>query len=173
MPSLGFILMMEFGYSPIRGGLVAMVPVVVTIAVGATQVSPRLLRRGEAPRVLIVAGLVTTALGAALTVVGIQSGVAYGILLPAMMLAGLGIGLAFTPLFATVVPAGLGRHTGAAAAAVVTAQTLGTSFGTALVIGAGGLRWWAIVFLFLLLAGLVAGLMVTAEGGDGQASDAQ
>ncbi|MFI2737463.1 MFS transporter [Streptomyces sp. NPDC018711] len=173
IPFLGFILMAEFGYSPARGGMVAMAPVIAAIAVGATQVSPRLLRRGVAPRLLIVAGLVTTALGAALTMVGIQSGVAYGTLLPAMMLMGLGIGLSFAPLFATVVAAGLGRHTGAAAAAVATAQTLGTSLGTALVIGDGVRPWWALVFLFLLLAGLVAGLMVTAKGGDGQALDAQ
>ncbi|MEV7570689.1 bifunctional serine/threonine protein kinase/MFS transporter [Streptomyces tanashiensis] len=160
IPSLAFLLMMESGYSTLVGGL-AMLPMVATVAVGATLISPRLLGRGVAPRVLVVAGLVITPLGVALTIVGIQSGASYGAMLPAMMVAGLGIGLAFMPLFATVVTAGLGGHSGAASAAVVTAQTLGTGLGTAVLVSWGGPPWWAV--LLLLIAGLVAGLMVTSR----------
>ncbi|GGT24628.1 hypothetical protein GCM10010222_78300 [Streptomyces tanashiensis] len=160
IPSLAFMLMWEFGYSTLVGGL-AMLPMVATVAVGATLISPRLLGRGVAPRVLVVAGLVITPIGVALTIVGLQSGAAYTAMLPAMMVAGLGIGLAFMPLFAAVVTAGLGGHTGGAAAAVVTAQTVGTALGTALFVGWGGPPWWAV--LLLLIAGLVAGLMVTSR----------
>ncbi|MEU2231961.1 bifunctional serine/threonine protein kinase/MFS transporter [Streptomyces vietnamensis] len=160
LPPLASILTWDLGYSPSQAGL-ALLPMVAALAVAAVQVAPRLLRRGVAPRVLVVAGLVLTPLGVALTIVGIENGAGYAVLLPATVLAGLGVGLAFMPLFATVVAAGLGRHTGAAAAAVVTAQTLGTDFGAAAVIGYGGPPWWAIVVL--LLAGLVAGLMVTTR----------
>ncbi|MFC9592393.1 bifunctional serine/threonine protein kinase/MFS transporter [Streptomyces sp. NPDC056944] len=158
MPPLVRMLMGVSGDSFALAGL-AMLPLVAAVAVGATMAGPRLLHRGVAPRVLVVSGLVITPLGVALTIVGIESGAGYAALLPAMAAAGLGIGLAFMPLFATVVAPGLGGHSGAASAAVVTAQTLGTGIGAALVAGWGGPPWWAV--LFLLLAGLVAGLMVT------------
>ncbi|MGW8762986.1 bifunctional serine/threonine protein kinase/MFS transporter [Streptomyces sp. NPDC055815] len=160
LPPLMSILTWDLGYSLSQTGL-ALLPMVAALAVAAVQIAPRLLRRGVAPRVLAVAGLVLTPLGVALTIVGIENGAGYAVLLPATVLAGLGIGLAFMPLFATVVAAGLGRHTGAAAAAVVTAQTLGTGFGAALGFGYGGPPWPSVVLL--LLAGLVAGLMVTTR----------
>ncbi|WP_051845442.1 MFS transporter [Streptomyces globisporus] len=159
VPPLAFILMMDFGFSAPQAGL-AMLPMVAAIAVGAVQIAPRLPARGVAPRVLVVSGLVITPLGVALTIIGIESGGGYVVLLPAMILAGLGIGVAFMPLFATVVDHRLGGHTGAAAAAAVTAQTVGVGFGTALIGGHGGPPWWAVVFL--LLAGLTGGLMVKA-----------
>nr|WP_256341653.1 MFS transporter [Streptomyces sp. TLI_105] len=159
LPPLAFILMMNLGFSVSTTGL-AMLPMVAAIAAGAVEISPRLLARGVAPRVLLVSGLVVTPLGLALTITGIESGGGYAALLPAMLLAGLGIGLAFMPLFAVVVDTGLGRHTGVASAAVVTAQTVGAGFGTALYASQGGPPWWAV--LFLLAAGLTGGLMVTA-----------
>ncbi|WP_426404439.1 bifunctional serine/threonine protein kinase/MFS transporter [Streptomyces sp. R-07] len=160
MPTLAAIMMWNLGYSATTAGL-AMLPMVAAIAVGATQVAPRLLNRAVAPRVLIVAGLVVTPLGVALTIVGINSGGGYPALLPFMLLAGLGVGLAFMPILATVVAAGLGGHSGAASAAVVTAQTVGAGFGAAMVGSLGGPPWWAVVLL--LLAGLTAGLMMNAK----------
>ncbi|MFF8379249.1 bifunctional serine/threonine protein kinase/MFS transporter [Streptomyces sp. NPDC015661] len=160
LPPLASILVWDLGYSLPQAGL-ALLPMVAAIAVAAVLVAPRLLRRRTAPRVLVVAGLVLTPLGVALTIVAVEGGAGYPVLLPATLLAGLGIGLAFMPLFAIVVAAGLGRHTGAAAAAAVTAQTLGTEFGAAAAVGHGGPPWWAVVCL--LLAGLVTGLLVTTR----------
>ncbi|WP_405959136.1 MDR family MFS transporter [Streptomyces sp. NBC_00868] len=160
LPALARILVAVLGYSAPQAGL-AMSPMAAAIAVGSTQVSPRLLHRGVAPRVLIVAGLVITPLGVALTIIGVDTGGGYPALLPFMILAGLGVGLAFMPIFATATAATLPEHAGAASAAVVTAQLVGQGIGGALVGSIHAPPWWAVVCL--LLAGLTARLMVTAE----------
>ncbi|MCJ1676423.1 MDR family MFS transporter [Streptomyces sp. APSN-46.1] len=185
-PSLNFYLQSVLGYTPAMAG-VAFLPMVAAILIGSTQVSARLLHR-TAPRVLIVAGLLTTALGL-LLLTGLKLDGAYTTqVLPGMLLTGFGTGLAFMPIFATATAtatAGIAPpHSGATSATLITAQQVGEAIGAALISGvlAARLRhvssgaetiteellrgytttlWWA--FGGLLLAGLLAGLMVTAK----------
>lgn len=97
-PVLAYFQGNVLGYAPSRTG-VAFLPMVVALVIGSTQVSARLLHRA-APRVLIVAGLVTAALGL-LLLTGLTTDSAYATqVLPGLLLTGFGIGLAFTPVFA-------------------------------------------------------------------------
>lgn len=180
LPVLSFYLHYVLGYAPAMAG-VLILPMVAAAVIGSTQVSARLLHR-TAPRVLIVSGLVITAVGL-LLLTGLEAGGAYPIqVLPGMLLAGFGTGLAFTPVFATATAAIAPQHSGAASATVITAQQVGEAIGTALLTSfmtarlahaspddqaqellrgyADGL-WWEVGTL--LLAGLIAGVMVTAR----------
>lgn len=180
LPVLSFYLHYVLGYAPAMAG-VLILPMVAAAVIGSTQVSARLLHR-TAPRFLIVSGLVITAVGL-LLLTGLEAGGAYPIqVLPGMLLAGFGTGLAFTPVFATATAAIAPQHSGAASATVITAQQVGEAIGTALLTSfmtarlahaspddqaqellrgyADGL-WWEVGTL--LLAGLIAGLMVTAR----------
>ncbi|CAM5425749.1 hypothetical protein SAVIM338S_02388 [Streptomyces avidinii] len=159
LPVLAILLAQVVGYSE-AGTSLAMLPVVAGLAIGATQAAPRLLRRGAAPRVLIGTGLVLATLGVAMTISGIQGGGAYPAVLPFMILTGLGSGLAFMPAFATATAATLPQHTGAASAAVVTAQLVGAATGTALVNSLQVVPWWAVACL--LAAALTATLTAPA-----------
>ncbi|MET9541062.1 bifunctional serine/threonine protein kinase/MFS transporter [Streptomyces sp. NPDC006553] len=130
-PALARILMSNFGYSVAGAGL-AMAPMVAAIVISASLLAPHLLNRSAAPRVLIVAGLVITPIGVAWGILAIESGGGNTALLPPMVLAGLGAGLAFMPIFATVSSTGLHRYSGAASAALLTAQAMGGGLGAAL-----------------------------------------
>ncbi|MFI5686737.1 MFS transporter [Streptomyces sp. NPDC051636] len=185
-----YYLQVILGYSPVRTGL-AFLPLTAAIIIGSTQISARLLQRA-APRALMVPGMVLAAGGMlVLTRMTVHSAYATEIL-PALLLIGLGMGLTFMPVFATAT-AGVGpQDSGVTSATVNTSQQVGGSIGTALlntiattssaayitahlhtpaqkatVIPAGVVHgytvaiWWAAGVM--LLAGLVAGLMVTAK----------
>ncbi|MEV6582702.1 MDR family MFS transporter [Streptomyces sp. NPDC051582] len=185
-PVVGYYLQAVLGDAPGAAG-VAFLPMAAAIAVGSTQVSARLLHR-VGPRVPLLAGLVLTAVGLfLLTRLGLEGSYATGVL-PALLLIGLGIGTAFVPVFATVTGGVAAARSGGAAAAVFTAQALGTAIGAALLdtvisVHVDRLRtgaelpraivmevlraetagfWWAAGSL--LLAGLVAALTVRARG---------
>ncbi|MCK7626499.1 bifunctional serine/threonine protein kinase/MFS transporter [Streptomyces sp. RS10V-4] len=149
-----------FRHSPGQAAL-QMLPMVAAIAIGAGQICPRLLRRAVPPRRLLVAGLLVTPLGLALSIVAIAVGGTYGILLPGTILAGLGMGLLFTPLFATASAAVAPQHSGAASGALIASQLLGQGLGTAVYDTLNGPPWWAV--LCLLLASLIAGRTVTTH----------
>ncbi|GHE04515.1 MFS transporter [Streptomyces alanosinicus] len=100
------------------------------LALGATQVSARLLHR-VAPRVLTAAGLTTTGLGLlVLTVLASSGGDSTDML--GLFLTGLGIGTAVMPLYDLATDAIAPQHTGAAAAALTTTQHLGGVLSAAL-----------------------------------------
>ncbi|MEU9145994.1 MDR family MFS transporter [Streptomyces sp. NPDC048349] len=180
LPALSFSLQHFLGHSPLMTGVLVL-PMAAAAVIGSTQVSARLLPR-VAPRVLIVSGLVITALGL-LLLAGLESGGPYvSHVLPGLLLAGLGTGLAFTPVFATATAGIPAQHSGAASAAVLTAQQVGEAIGAALLTGIITARlsraaqddqteellrgyadtlWWAVGGM--LLAALIAGLTVTSR----------
>ncbi|MFJ4539130.1 MFS transporter [Streptomyces tibetensis] len=177
-------------YSPVKTGL-AFLPLTAAIIIGSTQISARLLQRVP-PRMLMVPGMVLAAGGMViLTQMTTHSSYA-GEILPALLLLGLGMGLTFMPVFATAT-AGVAPHdSGVTSATVNTSQQVGGSIGTALlntiattstatyvtahltnpsdrtrIVREGVVHgytvaiWWAAGIM--LLAGLIAGLMVTTK----------
>ncbi|MEU6476261.1 DHA2 family efflux MFS transporter permease subunit [Streptomyces sp. NPDC047017] len=178
------------GYSPLRTGL-AFLPLTAAIVVGSTQVSARLLHHA-APRALMVPGMLLAAAGLLLlTRLTVTSRYTTEVL-PALLLMGLGMGLTFMPVFATATAGVAPQDSGVTSATVNTAQQVGGSIGTALlntvattssaayitahlrgpadrarVVPEGIVHgytvaiWWAAAVM--LLAGLVAGFMVTAR----------
>ncbi|WP_258049719.1 MFS transporter [Streptomyces finlayi] len=178
LPSVG-------GYAPVMVGA-AFLPMIVALVIGSTQVSARLMGR-VAPRVLIVPGLVITAVGM-LFLTGLEADAAYAAqILPGMVLTGFGTGLAFMPLLA-VATAAVGPHrAGAVSAAITAAQHLGLMLGSAVLstvvtaslhavpaeeltgelLGAYTATLpWAIGSV--LLAGLMAGLVITVKAPGGR-----
>ncbi|MEW2259478.1 DHA2 family efflux MFS transporter permease subunit [Streptomyces sp. NPDC047869] len=185
-----YYLQVILGYSPVRAGL-AFLPLTAAIIIGSTQISARLLQR-VAPRLLMVPGTLLAASGL-LLLTRMTVGSSYtGEILPALILMGLGMGLTFMPVFATATAGVAPRDAGVTSATVNTSQQVGGSIGTALlntvattssaayitahlrgpaskaaVVPAGVVHgytvaiWWAAGVM--LLAGLVAGLMVTAR----------
>ncbi|GGJ30868.1 MFS transporter [Streptomyces brasiliensis] len=185
-----YYLQVVLGYSPLKTGL-AFLPLTAAIVVGSTQISARLLQRA-APRMLMVPGMVLAACGMLLlTRMTVDSSYTSEIL-PALILMGLGMGLTFMPVFATATAGVAPQDSGVTSATVNTAQQVGGSIGTALlntiattsstayitahlhnpaqkatVVPAGVVHgytvaiWWAAGVM--LLAGLVAGLMVTQK----------
>ncbi|MFD9407293.1 MDR family MFS transporter [Streptomyces sp. NPDC059989] len=184
-----FHLQNGLGYPPIRIGA-AFMPFAAAVAIGSTQVSARLLNR-VAPRVLIVAGLVVSALGM-LLLTGLEANGTYVTqVLPGMLLTGFGIGLAFMPVFATATDGAAPQHAGVVSATVTAALSLGGVIGAmllnALLADRLGHSAWISGPIFeellhgytatlwrgigaTLLAGLVAGLLVTAKAPRGGAA---
>ncbi|MFD5517098.1 MFS transporter [Streptomyces sp. NPDC127066] len=194
-----YYLQVVLGYSPVKTGL-AFLPLTVAIIIGSTQISARLLPR-VAPRVLMVPGMVLAA-GGMLFFTQLTVDSAYATeLLPGLLLLGLGMGLTFMPVFATATAGVAPQDAGVTSATVNTSQQVGGSIGTALLNTiattastayiAAHLRdpaqrelitregvvhgytvaiWWAVGIM--LLAGLVAGLMVTAKAPKHAPSDA-
>ncbi|MFJ9541651.1 MFS transporter [Streptomyces sp. NPDC101225] len=185
-----YYLQVVLAYSPVKTGL-AFLPLTVAIIIGSTQISARLLNRVP-PRTLMVPGMILAAGGMALfTRITVHSSYA-GEILPALLLMGLGMGLTFMPVFATATAGVAPQDSGVTSATVNTSQQVGGSIGTALlntiatsssaayitahlhnpaqkalVLKEGVVHgytvaiWWAVGIM--LLAGLVAGLMVTAK----------
>ncbi|MGW2637594.1 MFS transporter [Streptomyces sp. NPDC001348] len=185
-----YYLQVILGYSPVRTGL-GFLPLTAAIIIGATQISARLLQHVP-PRALMAPGMVLAAGGMlVLTRMTVHSDYATEIL-PALLLMGLGMGLTFMPVFATATAGVAPQDSGVTSATVNTSQQVGGSIGTALlntvattssaayitahltspaqkatVVPAGIVHgytvaiWWAASIM--LLAGLVAGLMVTAK----------
>ncbi|MFF0852156.1 DHA2 family efflux MFS transporter permease subunit [Streptomyces sp. NPDC003280] len=185
-----YYLQVILGYSPVRAGL-AFLPLTAAIIVGSTQISARLLQRA-APRMLMVPGMLLAASGL-LLLTRMTVGSSYtGEILPALVLMGLGMGLTFMPVFATATAGVAPRDAGVTSATVNTSQQVGGSIGTALlntvattssaayisahlrgpatraaVVPAGVVHGYTVAISWaasvVLLAGLVAGLMVTAR----------
>ncbi|MCT9003458.1 MFS transporter [Streptomyces rhizosphaerihabitans] len=194
-----YYLQVILGYSPVKTGL-AFLPLTVAIIIGSTQISARLLPH-VAPRMLMVPGTILAAGGMLIfTQLTVDSDYA-GQLLPGLLLMGLGMGLTFMPVFATATAGVAPQDAGVTSATVNTSQQVGGSIGTALlntiatttstayiaahlhnpaqkalIVREGVVHgytvaiWWATGIL--LLAGLVAGLMVTAKAPKHAASGA-
>ncbi|MEU5094112.1 MFS transporter [Streptomyces sp. NPDC020996] len=176
------------GYSPVRTGL-AFLPLTAAIVVGSTQIAARLLPH-VAPRALLVPGMVLAAGGMLLlTRMTVHSSYTTEIL-PALLLMGVGMGLTFMPVFSTATAGIAPQDAGVTSATVNTAQQVGGSIGTALlntiatssgtayvaahlhdpaqkalVTQEGVVHGYSVAIGWgagiMLLAGLVAGLMVT------------
>jgi EmrB/QacA subfamily drug resistance transporter len=187
---LTYYLQVILGYSPVKTGM-AFLPLTVAIIVGSTQISARLMHHVP-PRTLMVPGAVLAAGGMSFfTRLTVESDYATE-LLPGLLLMGLGMGLIFMPVFATATAGVAPQDSGVTSATVNTSQQVGGSIGTALLntiattsstayiaahlhspaqkalITSKGIVhgytvaiWWAVAVM--LLAGLVAGLMVTAR----------
>ncbi|MFJ9629239.1 MFS transporter [Streptomyces sp. NPDC101175] len=177
-------------YSPVKTGM-AFLPLTVAIIIGSTQISARLMHHVP-PRTLMVPGAILAAGGMSFfTRLTVDSDYATE-LLPGLILMGLGMGLIFMPVFATATAGVAPQDSGVTSATVNTSQQVGGSIGTALLntiattsstayiaahlhnpsqkalITSKGIVhgytvaiWWAVAVM--LLAGLVAGLMVTAK----------
>ncbi|MFI8189605.1 MFS transporter [Streptomyces sp. NPDC085946] len=184
-----YYLQTVLGYSPVRAGL-AFLPLTLSTLTTSTQISARLLRHVP-PRALLAPGMVLAAGGMMLlTRMTVHSSYAAD-LLPALILIGLGMGLTFTPVFSTATAGVAPQDSGVTSATVNTSQQVGASIGTALlntiattsgsayvaahlndpaqrarIVQEGTVHgytvalWWAAGIM--LLAGLIAGLMVTA-----------
>ncbi|MFF7736077.1 MULTISPECIES: DHA2 family efflux MFS transporter permease subunit [unclassified Streptomyces] len=185
-----YYLQVVLAYSPVKTGL-AFLPLTGAIIIGSTQISARLLQRVP-PRMLMVPGMILAATGMVLlTQITTHSSYATEIL-PALLLLGLGMGLTFMPVFATATAGVAPQDSGVTSATVNTSQQVGGSIGTALlntiattstatyvtahltdpsdrarvtregvVHGYTVAIWWAAGIM--LLAGLIAGLMVTKK----------
>ena len=185
-----YYLQVVLAYSPVRTGL-AFLPMTAAIIVGSTQISARLMNR-VAPRMLMVPGMILAASGMViLTQMTVDSSYTTEIL-PALLLMGLGMGLTFMPVFSTATAGVAPQDSGVTSATVNTSQQVGGSIGTALlntiattsstayitahltnpaqkalVVKEGVVHgytvaiWWAAGIM--LLAGLIAGQMVTAK----------
>ncbi|WP_314246379.1 MFS transporter [Streptomyces kutzneri] len=129
LPALAFFAQQIRGEGPGVSGA-AHLPLAAAALVAATQVSARLLPR-LAPRVLILPGLVVTALGLTL-LAGVGGAATYATgVLPGMLLTGLGLGTVLVPLYATMTAGVAPQHAGAASAALGAAHHLGQSIGGA------------------------------------------
>ncbi|MFJ2159159.1 MFS transporter [Streptomyces sp. NPDC087856] len=185
-----YYLQVILDYSPVKTGM-AFLPLTVAIIIGSTQISARLMQHVP-PRTLMVPGAVLAAAGMSFfTRLTVNSDYTTE-LLPGLILMGLGMGLIFMPVFATATAGVAPQDSGVTSATVNTAQQVGGSIGTALlntiattsstayivahlhnpaekalvtskgiVHGYTVAIWWAVAVM--LLAGLVAGLMVTAR----------
>jgi len=185
-----YYLQVILGYSPVKTGM-AFLPLTVAIIIGSTQISARLMQHVP-PRTLMVPGAVLAAGGMSFfTRLTVDSSYATE-LLPGLILMGLGMGLIFMPVFATATAGVAPQDSGVTSATVNTSQQVGGSIGTALLntiattsstayiaahlhdpsqkalITSEGIVhgytvaiWWAVAVM--LLAGLTAGLMVTAR----------
>ncbi|MFK0116630.1 MFS transporter [Streptomyces sp. NPDC090994] len=185
-----YYLQVVLGYSPLKTGL-AFLPLTAAIIVGSTQISARLLQHVP-PRALMVPGMVLAAGGMViLTRITVRSEYAAEVL-PALVLMGLGMGLTFMPVFATATAGIAARDAGVTSATVNTAQQVGGSIGTALlntiattsstsyveahltdpsrralVLREGIVHGYTVAIWVaagvMLLAGVVAGVLVTAR----------
>ncbi|WP_405862475.1 MFS transporter [Streptomyces sp. NBC_01515] len=185
-----YYLQVILDYSPVKTGM-AFLPLTVAIIIGSTQISARLMHHVP-PRTLMVPGAVLAAAGMSFfTRLTVHSDYTTE-LLPGLLLMGLGMGLIFMPVFATATAGVAPQDSGVTSATVNTAQQVGGSIGTALLntiattsstayivahlhtpaqkalITSKGIVhgytvaiWWAVAVM--LMAGLVAGLMVTAR----------
>ncbi|MCK9932485.1 MFS transporter [Frankia sp. Mgl5] len=92
---LAYYLQLIKGYSPLLSG-VAFLPMAICLTIGSTQVGARLMNRVPA-RLLMVPGLVATALAMALLAQLTPDSSYWAMVLPAQIILGLGMGAAFTP----------------------------------------------------------------------------
>ncbi|WP_077797966.1 MFS transporter [Streptomyces sp. JHA26] len=185
-----YYLQVILDYSPVQTGL-AFLPMTASILIGSTQISARLLRH-VGPRMLMAPGMLLASGGmVVLTRMTVHSQYASEIL-PSLILMGLGMGLTFMPVFSTATAGVAPRDSGVTSATVNTSQQVGGSIGTALlntvatstsaswitshltdparrqeIIREGVVHGYTVAIWLaagiMLLAGVVAGLMVTAK----------
>jgi EmrB/QacA subfamily drug resistance transporter len=185
-----YYLQVALGYSPLKTGL-AFLPLTASTVIGSTQISARLLNR-VGPRMLMVPGMILACGGmVVLTRMTVHSSYPTDIL-PALILMGLGMGLTFMPVFSTATAGVAPQDSGVTSATLNTAQQVGGSIGTALlntiattsstayvtahltdpaqralVAREGVVHGYTVAIWcaagIMLLAGLTAGLMVTAK----------
>ncbi|KUN02329.1 hypothetical protein AQI95_26215 [Streptomyces yokosukanensis] len=154
---LNFYLLALRDYAPTAAGMNFLL-LFIALVLGATQVSARLLHR-VAPRVLVVAGLLTTALGLVL-MIATESVDGHAPDLVGMLVIGFGLGTAFMPLYALAADAVAPEHSGAASAALTVTQYLGGTIGSVLLVTVDSPRMlWGATAAVLLAAVLAAPLI--------------
>jgi predicted MFS family arabinose efflux permease len=117
-------------YSPLMTG-VAFLPLLALNGLAATQLASRLMPFVRT-RLLVVPGLLLSALGAALFTT-LTPGAAYAThVLPSEVLLGLGLGLAIVPCISTATQNADPKDVGVTSAMTNTSQQIGASIGTAL-----------------------------------------
>jgi predicted MFS family arabinose efflux permease len=127
---LTFYLQQVLGFSPVKAGL-AFLPFIVSVGVASGVVSNRALRR-LGPKVVVPAGLLLAAAGAAwLTRIGPHGSYGYDVA-PALVLIGLGVACAVVTAFSLGPVGTRPADTGVAAAMVNTSNQVGGSLGAAL-----------------------------------------
>ncbi|RPK58379.1 putative MFS-type transporter EfpA [Streptomyces sp. ADI96-02] len=127
---LTYFLQTILGYSPLSAGL-AFLPLSAGIIIASTQISARLLPLLP-PRLLLVPGLLLSAVGMfTLTFLDTHSTYA-GHILPGTILLGFGLGLTFLPIVSTATMGVPTKDSGVTSATVNTAQQVGGSIGTSL-----------------------------------------
>jgi EmrB/QacA subfamily drug resistance transporter len=120
------------GFSPLYTGL-AFLPLVVSLAVGATQVAGRL--PNVPPRLLMCCGF-GLAVAAMLLLTGLRVDSGYlRLVLPAEILLGVGLGMVFVPATNLSTGGVAAADSGVASAVYVTVQQLGAAIGTVILNG--------------------------------------
>jgi len=117
-------------YSPLKTG-VAFLPLLALNGLAATQVASRLMPHVRTS-LLVVPGLLLSAVGVALFTT-LTPGAAYvSHVLPSEILVGLGLGLAIVPCISTATQNANPKDVGVTSAMTNTSQQIGASIGTAL-----------------------------------------
>ncbi|MCO5997036.1 MFS transporter [Actinoallomurus rhizosphaericola] len=127
---LAYYLQLVKGYSPLRSG-VAFLPMTICLTTGSTQIGARLINRVPA-RLLMVPGMLATALAMVLLAQLTPDSSYWTNVLPAQVVLGLGMGTAFTPGMNLATHRVRPQDTGIASAMLNTSQQVGGSIGTAL-----------------------------------------
>jgi EmrB/QacA subfamily drug resistance transporter len=127
---LTYLLQSIDGYSPLKTG-VAFLPLMVLNGLAATQLASRLMPHVRT-RLLVVPGLLLSAVGVALFTT-LTPGAAYVThVLPSEILLGIGLGLAIVPCISTATQNADPKDVGVTSAMTNTSQQIGASIGTAL-----------------------------------------
>jgi EmrB/QacA subfamily drug resistance transporter len=116
-------------YTPAQAGL-AILPIAIGIAALSLVVYPRLSQR-TGPRVLIVPGMLTVALGLLLLVFAPADGHYVANLLPSMLLFAIGAGVAIPAIMTTAMSETTPDAAGASSGLLSTSQQLGAALGIA------------------------------------------
>ena len=128
-----FYLQTVRGFSPLETGL-AFLPLVVGMAVGATQVAGRL---PDAHPQLLMSGGFALAMMAMLLMTRLRIDSGYvGLMLPTMVLLGVGLGMVFVPATNLSTSGVAPTDAGVASAVYVTVQQIGAAIGTVALNGA-------------------------------------
>ncbi len=117
-------------YSPLKTG-VAFLPILVLNGLAATQVASRLMPYVRT-RLLVVPGLLLSAVGAALFTTLTPESAYLTHVLPSEILLGIGLGLAIVPCVSTATQNADPKDVGVTSAMTNTSQQIGASIGTAL-----------------------------------------
>jgi MFS family permease len=130
--ALPLFLSVVLGLSAFRTGL-ALMPLSITLILGAVVVARFLAGRGWGPRQVVRLGLVSLLAGTLLTLVNITSGASAGDLAVPLLFIGLGLGLLASQLGNLIVSSVPLSQSSEAGGLQFTAQNLGSSMGTAMV----------------------------------------
>lgn len=137
---ISLVLQTIYGYSPLRTGF-AFLPLSFVIAVSAQITSGLLVRVGA--RVLIVVGLLLTAVGILLFArISPDSGY-LTVVLPAFLVSGIGTGIAFVSVMSAGVAGAAPQDAGIASALVNAVQPIGAALGIAALTAVANARYAA------------------------------